>query len=222
MRKQALLLALTLPASVFPVTAIAGQHLIEFKSERRGDTFQRHFAELHSAWGQQGIGILNTTLELNGTTTALGTATNIHPGFSYLMPVTKTLLLGPAAKYNYIAGKKDAIKAGIAFAYTGFESIQMGGQIRYDHQLGNNSFDLVRSDLIVGFPLLEDSYLTTTSTNMNPVEGDNGSWQEYELEFKYTGFEGIHPYLGTTITTDNDPLGQGDNAIIAGFYVPFS
>ncbi|MGF1721164.1 hypothetical protein L4D20_14090 [Vibrio kyushuensis] len=207
---------------VTPATSLAGDHLIEFKSERRGSDFQRHFAELHSAWGQQGIGILNTTLELNGTTTQLGTVTNIHPGFSYLMPISEDLFIGPAAKYNYIAGKKDAIKAGLAFAYMGFDDIQLSGQVRYDHQLGHSSFDLVRSDLLVSFPISQDIYLSTTSTNMNPVEGNNGSWQEYEFEFKYSGFENILPYIGTTITTDNDPLGQGDNAIIAGFYVPFN
>ncbi|WP_028865849.1 hypothetical protein [Psychromonas aquimarina] len=202
--------------------AYSADHLIEFKSEKRGDHFERHFAELHSAWGQQGWGVLNTTLELNGTTTQAGTTTNIHPGFTYLLPVTENFLVGAAAKYNYKAGKDDAVKAGIGWAYTGFEQIQLAGQVRYDHQLGGGGFDLLRTDIIVGFPLSEQGYVTTTSTNMSPVEGEAEAWQEYELEFKYTGFDGIHPYLATTITTDNDPLGQGDNAFIFGIYIPFN
>lgn len=214
----------SLVLAIFAISthAYSAEHLVEFKFEKRGNHFERHFAELHSAWGQQGWGVLNTTLELNGTTTQLGTTTNIHPGFTYLLPVTENFLVGAAAKYNYVANKDDAIKAGLGWAYTGFEQIQLAGQIRYDHQLSDDSFDLVRTDIIIGLPLSEYSSLTTTSTNMSPVESDAKAWQEYELEFKYTGFDGIHPYLATTITTDNDPLGQGDNAFIFGFYIPFN
>lgn len=213
---------LLVTALLSPITASAATHMIEFKSERRGNHFQRHFAELHGSWGQQGVGVLNTTLELNGTTTQLGTLTNIHPGFTYLMPISEDLLIGPAAKYNYVAGKQGAIKAGVAWAYTGLEQIILGGQVRYDHQLSSSLFDLVRTDIIFGFPINPSIYLSTTSTNASPVEGAIGSWQEYEFEFKYTRFAEFQPYFGTTITTDNDPLGLGDNAYIVGFYIPFS
>lgn len=204
-----------------PIAGFASDHVIEFKSERRGDTFKRHFAELHSNFGQVGWGYLNTTWELNGTTTEAGTITNIHPGFSYLLPVTEHFFAGPVAKYNYIAGKDDAIKAGIGWAYSGFSNITLGGQVRYDHQLGNNSFDMVRTDLIFGFSLSESFKVNTTTTNMSPIKGQLNAWQEMEIELKYTGFDGFHPYLGTTLTTDNDPLGRGDNAYIIGFYMPF-
>ncbi len=217
MKKITMIAALGLISPLY-----AADHLIEYKFEKRGEHFQRHLAELHSAWGVQGVGVLNTALELTGVTTESGTVTNIHSGFSYLLPVTDHLLVGPAAKYNYVAGKDDAIKAGIAWAYTGFDQIQLAGQVRYDHQLDDNSFDLLRTDLIFGLPITENSYLTTSSTNFNPVEGELNAWQEYELEFKYTGFEGIYPYLATTITTDNEPLGQGENAYIFGFYIPFN
>jgi hypothetical protein len=42
-----------------------------------------------------------------------------------------------------------------------------------------------------------------------------------ELEFKYTVFSGIHPYIGTILATDEDPMGRGDNGFILGFYIPF-
>lgn len=123
---------LAVALALFTTSAQSTDHLLEFKFEKRGQDFERHFAELHSAWGKVGSGILNTTLELNGTTTKLGTTTNIHPGLTYLVPITENWLMGIAAKYNYVVNKSDALKAGVGWAYLGFESIDIAGQVRLD------------------------------------------------------------------------------------------
>ncbi|WP_319554343.1 hypothetical protein [uncultured Vibrio sp.] len=205
------------------VPAFAANHLMEFKAEKRGSDFERHFAELHSSWGMQGVGLLGTTLELNGTTWFGHTVTHIHPGFTYMIPVVGKFYAGPVMKYDYVVDKDDALKSGLGWAYAGFKGIKLAGQFRYDYQLGDDGFDLVRTDVLAGFPITGIGYLTATFTNMNPLEGPlSESWQELEMEFKYTGFSGIHPYVATTITSDSEPLGQGDDAYIIGLYIPFS
>ncbi len=210
-------LGLTLAAPTF-----AANHLIEYKSEKRGSDFERHFAELHSSWGKQGIGLLGTTLELSSATRLGNTVSYIQPNFTYMIPLVSKLYAGPIVQYSYLVDKDDALKSGLVWGYTGFEGIKLGGLFGHAYQLGDNGFDLIRTDVLAGFPITKVGYLTATFTNINPLEGPFDSWQELELEFKYTGFSGIHPYVATTITSDNELLGQGDDAYIIGFQIPFS
>ncbi|WP_413111283.1 hypothetical protein [Thaumasiovibrio sp. DFM-14] len=229
------------------------KHDLKIVSEHR-DHFSRNYMELGSNFGMVGPGILMTTLEYHtwskDNSKILGgsiTDKDMHsvdslyvPGFMYFIPVSKTVAIGPAAKYEFNSGYRSMFKAGIAGMYNPGNGFYGMAMYRFDRGMSSdvkpNNYDMVnmdRKDLMVGYKSAEWN-INLRGSHFHFVEsqtkqildslGHDGQFAEAELIAEYNGYNNFSPYVSAIWESTGkymNPTAYGNSGFSVGVKLHF-